>query len=44
MKAFMHLKIGTRLGFAFGGLILLMAVLSVVAALQAGRLQADSSF
>ncbi len=44
MRAFTHLKIGARLGFAFGGLILLMAVLSVVAAFQAGRLQADSSF
>jgi methyl-accepting chemotaxis protein len=44
MSAFSNLKIGARLGVAFGGLILLMAVLSVVAALQAGRLQADSSF
>ena len=44
MKSFMHLKIGARLGSAFGGLILLMVILSVVAAFQAGRLQADSSF
>lgn len=44
MKAFSNLKIGARLGFAFGGLILLMVVLSVVAALQAGRLQDDSAF
>lgn len=44
MRAFTHLKIGARLGLAFGGLILLMVILSVVAAIQAGRLQSDSAF
>ena len=44
MTAFAHLKIGVRLGLAFGGLIVLMAILSVVAATQAGRLQSDSAY
>lgn len=44
MTGFTQLNIGARLGLAFGGLILLMAILSVVAATQAGRLQADSAF
>lgn len=44
MKTFLHLKIGTRLALAFGILMGLLLLLSVVAALQAGRLQADSSY
>ena len=44
MKTFLQLKIGTRLALAFGMLLGLLLLLSGVAALQAGRLQADSSY
>jgi len=44
MTLLKHLNIGARLGLAFGGLILLLAVLFVVAATQAGRLQADTAY